>query len=698
MKKKLCLLLAVLLVFCTVTGCSGTEDPTRNSITKFGPLGGNGNSGTIGSADWGDGGTVSTSSGIVSVDPSKSLLKSVDGDDTHPTAEYTLMIYMVGSNLETENGCATQDMTEMANSGLDFSRVNVLVYTGGTDQWSIDVPNTCNSVLQLGDGSYSIVAQTESRENTGDPQTFYDFLAYCYRNYPASQYALVCWDHGGGPALGYGSDELFNGDGLSMAEFALAMEASPFGENNKLAFMGFDACLMASLELVDLWSDYAEYLIASTETEMGNGWDYSFLSVFNSTTDPLSICQACVDAFGAYYDTYYDQNYGDASGLQMGLMYLAGWYPHATLSCMDLSQADSCLRKWDTLVTRLAEDMDSVYTALSQARSLVKSYGSSFLSDYDLIDLVDFLNKLPSDYRNILTARDIEELVVYSTANTGNSNGLSLYFPHYYEDLYRSSLYDDYVNYAATDAYRTFLEKYTALRFGSTRNAVSSFRTTTDGEGKAVVLVPESLSDTLAGASFTLLYAPEGDDCYLPILSQIPLEITEDGSARIPEVGTILASGSCQLPFLGRQLHTDGSTVSFAIGNLELRSSTGSKPVSLQVDVDTATGGVTLRSLVEEITGFAPLGKSMIPDSSWDTLCLKFASICPTYSEDGELLPWSQWDSGSRSWSYDISLDSVSAAIDTVSTASLSGTLAVQAQVEDVYGNIYVTELIPLFS
>ena len=40
-------------------------------------------------------------------------------------------------------------------------------------------------------------------------------------------------------------------------------------------FIGFDACLMATVETALVASNYADYMIASEETEPGVGWYYT---------------------------------------------------------------------------------------------------------------------------------------------------------------------------------------------------------------------------------------------------------------------------------------------------------------------------------------------------------------------------------------------------------------------------------------
>ena len=60
--------------------------------------------------------------------------------------QMTLMIYMIGSDLESKGGAAVSDLWEIASSGADVSAVNVLVYTGGTTKWhneNIPVSQNC---------------------------------------------------------------------------------------------------------------------------------------------------------------------------------------------------------------------------------------------------------------------------------------------------------------------------------------------------------------------------------------------------------------------------------------------------------------------------------------------------------------------------------------------------------------------------
>ena len=195
----------------------------------------------------------------------------------------TVMIYMVGSNLESRLGNATKDLEEIDGAGLGFENYNVIVYTGGSARWVGDVPCDRNCVLDMSrKGDERIVAQTNGNANMGLPETLSAFLNYCGENYPADHNALILWDHGGGPLWGYGVDELYDSDSLLLTEMRAAMDGSAFrggADGKKLDMVGFDACLMGSLECMTIWKDYAEYYVGSEELEPGDGWNYAFLKV-----------------------------------------------------------------------------------------------------------------------------------------------------------------------------------------------------------------------------------------------------------------------------------------------------------------------------------------------------------------------------------------------------------------------------------
>ena len=113
-------------------------------------------------------------------------------------------------------------------------------------------------------------------ENLGEaqmtsPNTLTDFIKWSASNYPADRYELVLWNHGGGTALGFGYDEMYPDDMLSLSQIGNALSDSGI----KFDIVGFDACLMGTIETAYMLEPYADYLVASEEYEPGTGWYYS---------------------------------------------------------------------------------------------------------------------------------------------------------------------------------------------------------------------------------------------------------------------------------------------------------------------------------------------------------------------------------------------------------------------------------------
>ena len=87
---------------------------------------------------------------------------------------------------------------------------------------------------------------------------------------------LLLWDHGGGSVGGVCFDEVYYNDSLDLNELGegLSMAEEPF------ELIGFDACLMATLETAETASPYAKYMVASEEIVPGRGWSYDALAEY----------------------------------------------------------------------------------------------------------------------------------------------------------------------------------------------------------------------------------------------------------------------------------------------------------------------------------------------------------------------------------------------------------------------------------
>ena len=107
-------------------------------------------------------------------------------------SENTIMIYMIGSNLESEAGAASLDLSEMIGSGVDTSKTNVVIFTGGASQWKFDVSSDKNYVVRVeGNKGYYLDGETSDIANMGEAGTLLGFLDFCTKNYKANHYSLI---------------------------------------------------------------------------------------------------------------------------------------------------------------------------------------------------------------------------------------------------------------------------------------------------------------------------------------------------------------------------------------------------------------------------------------------------------------------------------------------------------------------------
>ena len=222
---------------------------------------------------------------------------------TSDSAKWTVFVYLCGSDLESYYGCASGDLYEMidAQTGDD---VRFVVETGGAASWESEVDPNYNERYLVQNGIATLVDQ-QPRSSMGDSATLADFLNWGVQNYPADHMALIFWNHGSGSINGVCFDENEYYDSLSLREIdaALMSVSIPGG---KLDFIGFDACLMATIETASILAPYAEYMIASEEIEPGSGWDYVSLGNYlgsNPNVDALTlgyeICDSYFESAGA---------------------------------------------------------------------------------------------------------------------------------------------------------------------------------------------------------------------------------------------------------------------------------------------------------------------------------------------------------------------------------------------------------------
>ena len=321
----------------------------------------------------------------------------------------TIMVYMCGTDLESRSGMATSDLQEMINSGV--SNINLLVYTGGCKRWQNNVvSSSVNQIYQVQDGGLKLLVKDAGRGSMTDPSTLASFIAFGAKNFPANRMNLIFWDHGGGSVSGYGYDEKQGSGSMTLAGINKALNAAGV----TFDFIGFDTCLMATAENALMLDKYADYMIASEETEPGVGWYYTdWLKRYSANTSmpTVEIGKNIVDDF-----------------VRVCASRCRG--QETTLSVIDLAEFSATvpdqLKGFSESVTNLISDKQ--YTVVSTARNRAKEFAPS--ARIDQVDLIDLAEKMGTPEGQKLAAA-LRGAVKYNKINNiTNAYGVSIYFPY----------------------------------------------------------------------------------------------------------------------------------------------------------------------------------------------------------------------------------------------------------------------------
>ncbi|MBO7671066.1 MAG: hypothetical protein J6S60_10810 [Oscillospiraceae bacterium] len=210
--------------------------------------------------------------------PAEEAAEAAEEAPAEPTpkdpAAWTVMIYLCGTDLETDGGMATINLKMIANT-VPNEKVNVLIQTGGTQSWQaqdevgMDIASDRLQRWTWDENGYTLVDEQELA-SMAKHTTLSDFIQWGAKYYPAEKYMLNLWDHGGGSASGLIADDMHDYAIMSLEGLNRALKNG--GVHFDLVMT--DTCLMASLETAQAVAPYADYLTASQETLPGLGSNY----------------------------------------------------------------------------------------------------------------------------------------------------------------------------------------------------------------------------------------------------------------------------------------------------------------------------------------------------------------------------------------------------------------------------------------
>ncbi|HEY9205781.1 MAG TPA: clostripain-related cysteine peptidase [Candidatus Methanoperedens sp.] len=415
------------------------------------------------------------------------------------TKKWTVLVYLAGDNNLDEDGA--RDLAEMAKVGSN-NNINIVAQFDRAG----DV-GTQRLYITKGGGYPRDSIENLGETNTGDPKVLIDFLKWGISTYPAEKYMAILWNHGSG----WNEDDVYDravkvspekekftplskrairGKRIKKTFFSTSMdeilsqsapmrailyddESKDFLDNKEMKnvltegakltpdkrfdIVGFDACLMNTIEVAYQLKDTAKVIVGSEETEPGAGWPYDKVLgalAAKPSMNPQELGKVIVDSYVKSYDM----------GTNSEAVTMAAVNPDK------ISSVVSSLNKWALALKKNIMSQDTFNTVLICSEKAQRFYYQTYKDVFDLAKLLKEKSKIkeiqdassgvidalkPADNNYVLASKTL-------TPQMANAHGASIYFPgrqsytKYYDnlDFAKKSKWDEFIK-AYQKAYDT---------------------------------------------------------------------------------------------------------------------------------------------------------------------------------------------------------------------------------------------------
>ena len=447
-----------------------------------------------------------------------------NGDIALEDGSWAVYWYLCGSDLESNGGFATNDLSELMEVELP-ENVNVVIETGGSAVWQNDLMDADKLQRWLYNSEGLQLVDEQPSASMGEAQTLADFLSFAKENYPAEKTAVVFWNHGGGSVTGAAFDEIYGYDSLTLDEMYQAFSSvwNPSMEKQPLELIGFDTCLMATVDVAYTFADLAHYLVASEETEPANGWYYSqWVGTLaqNPSMNGEELGKVICDAYYAGCEE-------------------VGTQDNTTLSLTDLTKVQTLLDAYDTFgaeALAAACTDPGFFSQFGRVAAQSENYGGN-TKEQGYTNMVDLGHMARQSVGMLGSAQEVldalDDCVLYQVGGQyrTEATGLSCYYS-YNGDV------EDFNSYAGLGAGVAFKYFYSYELTGELDNSGMAYIAdmdfeelpevknllSTDWDGAPLDLDEDGVSfltlgpeanDILAGIGFSLYYVDEESDMML---------------------------------------------------------------------------------------------------------------------------------------------------------------------------------------
>ncbi|MEO7912106.1 MAG: clostripain-related cysteine peptidase, partial [Roseiflexaceae bacterium] len=359
-------------------------------------------------------------------------------NNSDAATDWTVLVYFDGdNNLETE---AIDDYSEMATVGSN-ARLNIIVQfdrIASDEDWDDTSNGDWRGVkrfrVERGKKPTKSNQLADMGElNMGDPRTLVNFASWGIKTYPAKHYALIFWDHGASWP-GVANDDSSDSDLITLPELAGALaDVRKNTGVQKLDLIGFDACLMGQIDVLQAVAPFGQVAIGSADLEPGEGWAWNAWLKELANKPPqnaAALAPSIIKSFTAFYKEEDD--------------------PSVTLAAFDLSKIELMTKQLDTLSGAMIAAMPKSFKSIGKARSYAAEYasGDTDISAIDLGYFADSLITAGADKQVADAARALSQTIKTARIAQGHgadhpkSSGISVYFPRkkkHYDSTYVKS-------------------------------------------------------------------------------------------------------------------------------------------------------------------------------------------------------------------------------------------------------------------
>jgi len=300
--------------------------------------------------------------------------------------KWTVMVYMSADNNLEPDGI--HDFNEMESVGSS-DEVNIVVQFDRTPAYDASNENW------TGTRRYYITKDSDmttisskmmvdlGEANMGDPATLSNYTTWAVDKYPAERYLVVFWDHGGA-WHGVCWDDT-DQDYLDMDNVSAALKSLRDRLGRPVDLLGFDACLMAGIEILYQIRGLCDFAATSGTTEPNEGWPYDWILPALVLKPEMTPRELAVEITNDYVDSYTDGKDDPADTVL------------ATMSAWEMSRVPYLFDLWNQLSMRLATKALTYNAYIREVRAVTQGYDPAHvvfldITNYPLYDIYDFCN------------------------------------------------------------------------------------------------------------------------------------------------------------------------------------------------------------------------------------------------------------------------------------------------------------------